>query len=359
MNKRVVVAMSGGVDSSVVAALLKEDGFDVIGITMQIWPEDSKVERFGGCCSIEAAEDARRVANKIDIPHYMLNFRKIFEEKVINYFCEEYKEGRTPNPCIRCNQFIKFDILLKKAGELDADFIATGHYARIEYSEERKRYLLKRGTDEKKDQSYVLYGMTQEQLAYTLMPLGSFTKNQTREMANKFGLSVADKQESQEICFIPDNNYGRFLKERLKNVSKQGSIVNKEGKVLGVHQGVIFYTIGQRKGLGIGAPHPLYVIDINKGKNEIVVGNNSDLLKKELIADNLNFILFDKLTESIKVKAKIRYLSPKADAVVYPLENRKVKVVFDKPERAVTPGQAVVFYDGDFVVGGGTILRNT
>jgi len=353
MNSKIVVtAMSGGVDSSVTAALLKDRRCKVIGVTMQIW-EHSK--NWGGCCDLTSIEDAKRVANRLGMPHYVLNFRDIFREKVISNFCEEYKEGRTPNPCIRCNQYIKFDALIKKAKELGADYMATGHYAKIEFDNQRKRYLLKKGVDIKKDQSYVLYTMTQEQLKHTLMPLGSFTKEQVRKIAKEKNLHVANSPESQEICFIPDNNYGEFVKEYIPGETKPGPITDKEGKVIGEHRGIVFYTIGQRKGMGIADKNPLYVIAIDKENNTIRAGKEKELYANELIADNMNFINIEKLETSIKVKAKIRYLHQPSQATVIPLNEGKVKVKFDSPQRAVTPGQAVVFYIEEAVVGGGWI----
>jgi tRNA-specific 2-thiouridylase len=341
-SKRVLVAMSGGVDSSVTAALLKDRGFEVIGITMQIW-EGSR--DWGGC-----------VANRLGIPHYVLNFRDIFREKVIANFCEEYKEGRTPNPCIRCNQYIKFATLLKKAGELSADYIATGHYARIEFDNQKKRYFLRKGVDSQKDQSYVLYVMTQEQLRQTLMPLGNLTKDQVREIAKEKDLPVANKPESQEICFIPDNNYREFLRKHIPEGAKPGFFINKEGKVIGEHQGIIFYTIGQRKGISIAVKEPLYVIAIDKKNNTITIGKKEEVYGDELIANNVNFIDRERLKAPIKVEAKIRYLQQASSATIIPLDREKFKVKFDQAQWAITPGQAVVFYDEDLLIGGGTIL---
>lgn len=360
MKERVVVAMSGGVDSSVTAALLKREGYEVIGVTMQIWPskkEDEEAERFGGCCGLSAVEDAKRVAHRLGIPHYVLNFKEIFEKKVIANFCSEYKEGRTPNPCIRCNQYIKFGALLKKTKELDADYIATGHYARIEYSEKKKRYFLRKGIDSKKDQSYVLYVMTQEQLKHTLMPLGTLTKEKVRKIARELNLPVANKPESQEICFIPNTDYHGFLKTRIGTDSlKEGSIVDKKGKVLGRHKGIVFYTIGQRRGLGIAADRPLYVIAIDKDKNVLMVGGEKEILQDRLIAGSVNWIAFDKLKKPIRVKAKIRYRHREAEAKVTPFGGNRVEVRFKRPQRAITPGQAVVFYNKDLLIGGGTII---
>lgn len=334
--------MSGGVDSAVCAAILKDSGFDVIGITMQI-KGPSRLE------------EAKKIADKLGIPHYLLNFQDIFREKVIANFCEEYREGRTPNPCIRCNKYIKFDALLKKAKELKAEYIATGHYARIKFDPRRKRYLLKRAVDKHKDQSYVLYTMTQEQLKHTLMPLGEISKEKVRQIAKKKNLPVADKSESQEICFIPDNDYGQFLKKRIPGSAKPGPIINKEGEVIGKHKGIISYTIGQRKGIGIAAKKPLYVISIDKKKNTIMVGKEEDGYRDKLIADDLNLIYMDRLKSPIKAKVKVRYLHPVASATVIPQGRGKVQVKFDRPQRAVTPGQAAVFYQRDIVIGGGTI----
>ena len=339
-RKRVVVAMSGGVDSSVAAALLKEKGFEVIGIYMHIW-EHSK------------NNDAKRVANKLEIPYYELDLRDTFKDMVISNFCEEYKEGRTPNPCIRCNKYIKFDALAKKAKELNADFMATGHYARIQKAE--NRYILKKGVDTKKDQSYFLYALTQEQLKYTLMPLGDITKERVRKIAEEKNLHVANRPESQDICFIPDNNYGEFVKKHIPEEIKPGPIVNKEGIVIGEHRGIIFYTVGQRRGMGIADKNPLYVIAIDKKHNTIIAGKKEELYTDELIAGNINFINMKKIETPIKVEAKIRYLHQPSKATVIPLSKCKVKVKFDSPQRAVTPGQAVVFYNKEEVIGGGTI----
>ncbi|HCG76429.1 MAG: tRNA 2-thiouridine(34) synthase MnmA [bacterium (Candidatus Ratteibacteria) CG_4_9_14_3_um_filter_41_21] len=352
MKKRVVVAMSGGVDSSVTAALLKNEGYEVIGMTMQIW---ERSEDWGGCCGLENVEDAKRVANRLGIPHYVVNFRALFKEKVIANFCEEYREGRTPNPCIRCNQYIKFGALLKKAKELNTDYIATGHYARIEYDKNKKRYLLKKGVDYKKDQSYLLYTMTPKQLKHTLMPLGEFTKEKTRAIAEGLDLSVARKPESQEICFIPDDNYPKFLQEYLPEAARPGPILNRQGKAVGRHCGILFYTIGQRKRLGIAAKEPLYVIAIDKEKNVIVVGKKEEVYTKGLIATSINYVAIERPKGSLKVKAKVRYLHQPAEAVVTPLKRKRASVKFKEPQWALTPGQAIVFYDGDIIVGGGTI----
>ena len=362
VSKRVVVAMSGGVDSSVTAALLKDEGYEVIGITMQVWPSDSSsdaVERFGGCCGLEAVRDARKVASRLDVPYYVLNFRDVFRRRVIADFCEEYKRGRTPNPCIRCNQHIKFDVLLNRAKQLGAAFVATGHYARIEQNRASGRYLLKKGVDLSKDQSYVLYVMTQDQLKDVLMPLGAYTKKKTREAAQELGLSVATKPESQEICFIPNDDYGEFLQQYLPESARPGPILNKRGDILGTHRGIPFYTIGQRKGLGIFAKEPLYVVAIHREENAIIVGGEGDVYADELIATEVNWIAIKKMTEPMEARAKIRYLHREAEAIITPIDKGKVCVKFREPQRAITPGQAVVFYEGDVVIGGGTILKTT
>jgi tRNA-specific 2-thiouridylase len=349
----VVVAMSGGVDSSVAAALLKDQGYQVIGVTMQIWPRGE--EKFGGCCGIGAVEDAKKVAYRLGIPHYVMNFRDIFAQKVIADFCQEYRSGRTPNPCIRCNQYIKFDALLKRARELGADFVATGHHARIEKDEATGRYFLKKGIDQQKDQSYFLYPVTQEQLRHILMPIGNYTKEMVRKIARELELAVADRPESQEICFIPDDNYAQFLRDYLPQAAQPGPILDEQGNILGTHQGIVFYTIGQRKGLGIAAPEPLYVIAIEPERNAIIVGPKERAYGEELTASELHWITFDRLTQPLTAKAKIRYRHPEAEALIIPLDEDKVYVKFAEPQLAITPGQAVVFYQGDIVIGGGTI----
>ena len=351
----VVVAMSGGVDSSVAAALLKDAGYRVIGVTMQVWPQDGG--RAGGCCGLDAVEDARKVAQRLDIPHYVLNFRDVFSRRVIVDFCEEYRRGRTPNPCIRCNQYIKFDALLEKARMLGADFIATGHYARIEKDEAERRNLLKKGVDYDKDQSYFLYIMTQAQLEQTLFPIGHLTKQKVREIARELKLPVAERPESQDICFIPDDDYAGFLRSYIPESATPGPILDEAGNILGTHQGLMYYTVGQRKGLGIAAPAPRYVVAIEPGENALVVGSRESALGKGLIASNLNWVALDGLTGTMRARARIRYRHKEAEATITAKDCATIYVEFDRPQWAITPGQAVVFYRDDVVLGGGTIEK--
>ncbi|MCR1933416.1 tRNA 2-thiouridine(34) synthase MnmA [Clostridium tepidum] len=356
LKKKVLVGMSGGVDSSVAAYLLKEQGYDVIGVTMQIWQDDEEfVEKEGGCCSLSAVADARRVANKIDIPFYVMNFKDAFKRNVIDYFVDEYVEGRTPNPCIACNRFIKFSAFLDKAMAMGIDYVATGHYAIIEKRDDR--YIIRKSEDDKKDQTYALYNLTQFQLERTLMPCGQYKKSEIRKIAKDIGLRVHNKKDSEEICFIPDNDHGKYIKNRFPNKVREGNFVDKEGNVLGKHKGIVYYTIGQRKGLGISFGKPMYVVDINPFKNEVVLGNLEDLLNTELIAKDVNYIPFDILKEPMEVEAKIRYSQTPSKAVITPMEHGKVKVNFYEKQRAITKGQSVVFYKGDLVIGGGVIEK--
>lgn len=354
MNKKVVIGMSGGVDSSVAAYLLKKQGYDVIGITMKLTPDDAfYTEKEGGCCSLSAVEDARRVAYRLEIPFYVMNFTEVFKDKVIDYFVDEYLKGRTPNPCIACNKYIKFDALLKKAQTLGADYVATGHYCRI--TQEDGRYVIRKSEDLKKDQTYVMYNMTQYQLAHTLMPCGDYKKDQIREIAKEIGLNVFDKKDSEEICFIPDNDHGGFIKRECPKKIKQGNFVDEQGKVLGKHKGIVYYTIGQRKGLGLSAGKRIFVTDIRPRENEVVVGEEENIFGTELITKDNNFIPFDKLEEPMEVEAKIRYNAKLFKAVITPIEDGRVKVKFEEKQRAITKGQSVVFYKGDLLVGGGVI----
>jgi tRNA-specific 2-thiouridylase len=353
---RIAVAMSGGVDSSVAAALLKQEGHEVIGMTMQLWSLTDEKKNSNGFSSHNATEDARKVAHKLKIPHHVIDLRDIFTRTIIDDFCQEYSLGRTPNPCIRCNKYIKFGILREKIRELGVDFLATGHHARIERGN-TGQFLLKKGLDRQKDQSYFLCQLSQEQLSHTLFPIGNLTKDRVRKIAREIGLPVADRQESQEICFIPDDDYAGFLKDHASPPVISGPILDREGNVLGEHQGIMFYTIGQRRGLGIAAAKPLYVTSIEPERNAIVVGTREQIYNDELTADNLNWIAGIHPELPINIKARVRYRHPEAEAIVSPKDKTNIYVKFIKPQMAITPGQAVVFYDGDTVIGGGTIIR--
>jgi len=360
MKKRVVAAMSGGVDSSVAAALLKEQGYEVIGLTMCFSAAGGPA--FGGnpfeletrkpsCCGLEGIEDARRVAQKLGIRHYVMNLDKDFSREVIQDFLREYQAGRTPNPCVRCNQFIKFGILLKKALNLGAQFLATGHYARI--ANTPQGYLLKKAKDLKKDQSYFLYRLDQRQLKHIIFPLGNFTKSQVRNKAGDLGLNVAGKPDSQEICFLPDGEYGNLIKARDSGSVKPGYLVDKDGNILGAHQGIPFYTIGQRQGLGLAKGYPLYVTQINAKNNRIIVGVRQDACKREFLVKEAHF-LSKPFKKNIEIKVRIRYNHKESAALVSRVKG-KLKVSFRKPQFAITPGQSAVFYDRDTVLGGGII----
>lgn len=354
---KVVVGMSGGVDSSMAAALLKEQGYDVIGVTLQIW-RSGDVETPKSCCSISAIDDARRVAYQLGIPHYVLNFRNLFEEQVVSYFTEAYFQGQTPNPCLACNRYIKFGEFLRKAHGLGADYIATGHYAQIVRDPDSERFLLYKGADASKDQTYVLYTMTQDQLAHTLFPLADYQKNQVRKLARDLGLSgVANKPDSQEICFVPNDDYVAFLRERAPERIVPGNFVDKQGNILGRHQGLVHYTVGQRKGLGVTFGKPMFVVGFNPERNEVVLGESEDVFAPVLWADDLNWIAIPELKEPLRVEAKVRYKAEPAPAWIHP-EGGTVRVEFDTPQRAATPGQAVVFYQGNLVVGGGRIISD-
>lgn len=358
MSRKVVVGMSGGVDSSVAAWLLKEEGYDVIGVTMQIWQdEDTEVqEAEGGCCGLSAVEDARRAAMDLGIPYYVMNFKKEFKDNVMDYFVDEYVEGRTPNPCIACNRYVKWESLLRRSMAIGADYIATGHYARIEQLP-GGRYALRTSVTAQKDQTYALYNLTQDQLAHTRMPVGSYCKEEIRTMARKLGLLVARKPDSQEICFIPDHDHAHFIEEYTGRQMPEGDFVDLQGNVLGRHRGISRYTIGQRKGLELSMGHPVFVVEIRPRTNEVVIGEEKDVFSDVLTCNKLNWMAVDGLHgKEWEMTAKIRYSHKGAPCRIRELGPDLVECRFLEPVRAVTPGQAVVFYQGDYVAGGGTIL---
>lgn len=358
MKKKVAVGMSGGVDSSVAAYLLKEQGYDVIGVTMQIWQDEDPLAQAenGGCCGLSAVDDARRVADRLGIPYYVLNFKREFKENVIDYFMDEYMHARTPNPCIACNRYVKWEALLNRARELGCDYIATGHYARV-VQLDNGRYALKKSATDRKDQTYALYNLTQEQLAHTLMPVGEYEKEQIREIAAKIGLLIANKPDSQEICFIPDNDYAGYIERESGKTFPKGNFVDLEGNILGTHKGIIHYTIGQRKGLGLSMGRPVFVVDIRPETNEVVIGSNLDTFHDSLYAGKVNLMLVDALEGEREVVAKIRYSHKGAPCRIKMVDEDTVLCKFEEPVRAITPGQAVVFYDGDIVLGGAVIDR--
>ena len=356
-KKKVVVGMSGGVDSSVAAWLLKEQGYDVIGVTMQIWQEEEKddQEENGGCCGLSAVEDARRVAASLEIPYYVMNFRQDFKERVIDYFIGEYQQGRTPNPCIACNRYVKWEALLKRSLDIGADYIATGHYARIDQLE-NGRYAVRTSQTAAKDQTYALYNLTQEQLSRTKMPVGDYTKEEIRKMAEKIGLRIADKPDSQDICFVPDGDYASYIEVNSVKKIEPGNFVLSDGTVVGQHRGIIHYTVGQRKGLGLSLGHPVFVLEIRPETNEVVVGSNEESMSHYVRANQVNFMSVEDLPEKRRVWAKIRYNHKGAWCTVEKTGEDEILCTFEEPQRAITPGQAVVLYEGEYVLGGGTII---
>jgi len=347
--KRVLIGMSGGVDSSVAALLLKQQGYEVIGVTMRLLNSEIHEEN--------TIKDAKKVCEKIGIEYHVVDFRDIFKKEVIDYFSNEYMMGRTPNPCNMCNKYLKFGALLEVAKEkFDCEYIATGHYAKIEYNPEIDRYLLRKSKTDKKDQTYALYKLTQEQLKHVIMPLGEYEKDEIRKIAEENDLINAKRRDSQEICFVEDNDYAKFIEDNYGYRAKKGNFVDLNGNILGRHNGIIHYTIGQRKGLEIAFQKRMYVVDIDVQKNEVVLGDNEDLFRDNLICKEVNLISIEKLIEPISVQAKIRYSAKPEKATLISLDEDIVKVVFDVPQRAITKGQSVVFYDDDIVIGGGTIL---
>lgn len=357
MDKKALIAMSGGVDSSVAAYLMKERGFECLGVTMKLYNnEDIGISREKTCCSLDDIEDARAVAFSLKMPYYVFNFKEDFEEKVIKKFISTYESGGTPNPCIDCNRYLKFKALLHRAEEIQYGYVVTGHYARVEYDEASGRYLLKKGIDETKDQSYVLYFLTQEQLSHILFPLGNYRKSEIRKIAEENGFINAAKRDSQDICFVPDGDYAKFIEGHEHKTYPKGDFVTTSGEILGQHNGIIRYTIGQRKGLGIAYKEPLYVCSKDIEKNVVTLGNAESLLTKEVIANDINLISVSSIETPMHLKAKTRYNMKEQPCTAVQLDENTLKITFDEPQRAVTTGQALVLYDGDTVLGGGTII---
>ena len=375
VRMKIAVAMSGGVDSSTVAALLMQQGHEIVGLSMQLWDQRRALDENGQplaskCCSLDDIYDARAIAHQLGFPFYVINLEKQFETDVVQPFVAEYLSGRTPIPCVACNSRLKFAKLVELAEGIGVEKVATGHYARVEFDDARGRYLLRRGVDSSKDQSYFLFDLKQDQLAKTIFPLGEMKKPQVRELARSAGLQVSEKDESQDISFIPDGDYSRFIENYVLDKDhhtpefkqqiegwhpESGEIVTADGEKVGTHTGVHKFTVGQRRGIGVSYPQPLYVLSLDTSRNRLVVGTNDQLMGKSLVAKNINWISIERLDEPLRAKAKIRYRTEEADATLYPLPDGNVRVEFDEPQRAITPGQATVFYDGDIVVGGGLI----
>ena len=354
-RKRIVVAMSGGVDSSTSAALLAQQGHEVIGVGLKLPNVGPAGEDVRSCCGTRGMDDARRVADQIGIQFYLFDYESIFKESVIDYFCESYLHGKTPNPCVECNRLVKFGRLLKFADKIEADYIATGHYARISKDKQTGRCLLKKGVDGEKDQSYFLYPLTQQQLSRSLFPLGEMTKTETREAARSLGLMVSEKPASQDICFIGEGDYRQFLAQKYPEALEEGPIVDTGGHVLARHKGIAFYTVGQRRGLRVARGVPLYVLRVDVATKSVIVGTKEELLKRTILVSRANWIAYDKPEGSLKVTVKMRYRQPDIPATVRLQDDGKVEVTLSEPQMSVAPGQSAVFYDGDVVVGGGTI----
>lgn len=355
-KEKVVVGMSGGVDSSVAAYLLKEQGYDVIGVTMQIWQDEETLttSENAGCCGLSAVDDARRVADYLGIPYYVMNFKNEFKQYVMDDFALEYYKGRTPNPCIRCNRYVKWESLLKRSLAIGADYIATGHYANI-IQLKNGRYTLKKALSPK-DQTYALYNLTQEQLSRTLMPVGAYTKEEIRKIAESIGLPVAHKPDSQDICFVQGGDYKKFLEAYTGTKLPVGNFVDMKGNIIGTHTGIANYTVGQRKGLNLSVGYPVYVIEIRPGTNEVVIGTNEDIFSRKLNANYVSLMSISELNNKLTVSAKVRYNHQGAPCTIRKTGEDQIECVFEQPQRAITPGQAVVFYDGEYVVGGGIIM---